>query len=124
MLMKKIKTLVVDDSHPFRESIKVFLQEQPEIELVGLVESGEKCLEFVNQNSVDLVIMDARMSGMDGPETTETLKKKHPDIKVIICTIWAEKEARDYAPQSGALYYFIKGEPLSSLLKKIKYLFS
>lgn len=122
--MRKIKTLVVDDSSAFREAIKVYLQEQPEIELIGLVESGVGCLKFLSQNSADLVLMDVRMSGLDGPETTENLKKKHPDIKVIICTIWEEKEVRNYAMQAGIDDYFVKGEPLSSLLQKIHSLFT
>lgn len=122
--MEKIKTLVVDDSPSFRETMKVYLQEQLEIELVGLLGSGTECLEFVNQNIVDLVIMDARMSDLDGLETTKILKKEHPNIKVIICTICAEKEAQKYALQSGTDDYFIKAEPLSELLQKIHSLFN
>ena len=123
-MMDKIKTLVVDDSPSFIESIKCYLQDQPEIEVVGFLESGAECYEFIDKNPVDLVIMDARMSGLDGPQTTEKLKKKHPDIKVIICTIWAEKNVRNYAFQAGADDYFIKGEPLSDLLQKIHSLFT
>ena len=115
--------LVVDDNGLFRESIKSFLEAQPEIDLIGLVDSGEQCLEFISEYVPDLVMMDVRMSGLDGAETARKLKKRYPHVKVIICTIWAEKEAQNYAVRAGADDYFVKGEPLSALLKKIKILF-
>lgn len=120
---KKIKTLVVDDSKSFRESISVCLQDYNAVEVIDIVESGTECLNFVDKNPVDLVLMDARMSGLDGPQTTQKLKEKYPHIRVIICTIWAEKEVRNYAMRAGADDYFVKGEPLSILLKKIYALF-
>lgn len=123
MAKNTIKTLVVDDSALFRESIKSFLEAQSEIDLIGLVDSGEQCLKFINEYVLDLVMMDVRMSGLDGIVTTQRLKKKYPHIKIIICTVWAEKEARAYATRAGADDYFVKGEPLSALLKKIKSLF-
>lgn len=119
----RIRTLVVDDSNLFREAIKFYLEAQKDIDLIELVDSGKQCLEFINKHNLDLIIMDVRMSGMDGPETTRELKKNHPNIKVIICTVWADQEARSYASRSGADDYFVKGEPLSVLLRKIKSLF-
>ena len=118
-----IKTLVVDDSNLFCAAIKSYLEAQKDIDLIGLVDSGEKCLKFVNKHSLDLIIMDVRMSGMDGSETTRELKKNHPNLQVMICTVWAEQEARKYVIQSGADDYFVKGTSLSVLLRKIKSLF-
>ncbi len=122
--IEKIKTLVVDDSARFRETIQIFLHDQSEIMLVGSVSSGAECLNLLDKNPADLVIMDARMSGLDGPETTRKLKEKYHHVKVIICTVWAEEEACKYALQSGADDYFVKGEPLSDLMSKIHALFS
>jgi DNA-binding NarL/FixJ family response regulator len=123
MMNKKIKTLIVDDNAFFRETAKMFLEEQEKIELIGCVNSGSECLNFVDKNPPDLILMDARMSGLDGPQTTQKLKEKYPNIKVTICTIWAEKEAHNYAIQSGADDFFVKGNPLSALLQKIYALF-
>lgn len=67
--------------------------------------------------------MDIHMSGLDGSETTQELKKNYPNIQIIMCTVWADQEFRKYATQSGADDYFVKGKPLSVLLKKIKSLF-
>jgi DNA-binding NarL/FixJ family response regulator len=121
--MKKIKVLVVDDEALFRESIKIYLENQPEIELVGLVENGEKCLAFANQNPCELALIDARMPGLDGIQTTQKLKKNFPNVKVIIFTAFPEEVARNYATKAGADDYFLKGNPLYELLQKIRSLF-
>ncbi len=121
--MRSFRTLVVDDNGPFREALKFFFAEQPDIELVGLLTDGAQCLTFVEKHLVDVVLMDARMPGLEGPEVTQQLKAKHKHIKVIMCTIWDDKELRYYAKRAGADGYFVKGEPLKTLVKKIHKLF-
>jgi DNA-binding NarL/FixJ family response regulator len=104
----------------FLNSIKICLEEQPEIELVGLLESGEACLEFADKNAIDVVIMDAHMPSMDGIQATQELKKKYPKIKVILCTVWDEAKAKVYAKKAGADSYFLKGKFYAELIDKIK----
>jgi DNA-binding NarL/FixJ family response regulator len=120
---RPIRTLVVDDNAPFRESIKFYLQSQPEIELVGLLGKGSECIEFVKKHEVDVVLMDARMPGLEGPEATRQLKSGHSNIRVVLCTIWDDADLRHYAKRAGADEYFVKGEPLASLIRKIHRLF-
>lgn len=121
--MKTIRTLVVDDNAPFREALRFFFEEQPDIELVGTLSEGTRCLTYVNKHPVDVVIMDARMPGIDGPEATQQLKRRHKNIKVVMCTIWDDRELKNYAKHAGADEYFVKGEPLTVLLKKIRRFF-
>lgn len=122
-MKRRIRTLVVDDNAPFREALKFFFGDQTEIELVGLLTDGTACLDYVDKHPVDVVIMDARMPGLEGPEVTQQLKAKNKRIKVIMCTIWDDKELRHYAKRVGADEYFVKGEPLNTLVKKIHKLF-
>lgn len=117
--MKKTKVLVVDDSSFFRTAIQTFLETRSEIELVGLCESGEDCLERISELSPDVVIMDVSMPGIDGAQVSRRLKKTHPKTKIIICTIFVEKEAQDFARRASADDYFVKGQPLADLLEKI-----
>lgn len=121
--MKKIRTLVVDDSKRFRAAIGICLEEDPIISLVGSVGSGEECLRFIRKHTIDFILMDARMSGLDGPQTAQKVKKRLPRVKIIICTIWEKSEAKFYAEQAGADDYFVKGEPVETLLRKIHRLF-
>jgi len=122
--MKRIKTLIVDDSAHFREVLKVILDKDPSIDVIGLLNSGEDCLKFVRKHKVDLVMMDARLPGLDGPQTIRKLKKQCPNIKTIICTVWPENEAKIYSKEAGAEGYFVKGEAVRILLKKIHSIFS
>jgi DNA-binding NarL/FixJ family response regulator len=121
--VKAIRTLVVDDNAPFREALRFFLEEQADIELVGMLSEGTHCLTYMKKHPVDVVIMDARMPGIDGPEATQQLKREHTNVKVVMCTIWDDRELKNYAKQAGADAYFVKGEPLTTLLKKIRRFF-
>jgi len=120
---KTIRTLIVDDNAPFREAMRFFFEDQPDIELVGMLSEATKCLAYVNKHPVDVVIMDARMPGVDGPEATQQLKRRYKNIKVVMCTIWDDRELKNYAKHAGADEYFVKGEPLTVLLKKIRRFF-
>lgn len=115
----KVKAAIVDDSARFREALKIHLDQDSSLELVGLFESGETFLKYARRHPVDIVIMDARMPGLDGAQTTRKLKRKHAKTKVIICTILEDSEAKFFAEQAGADDYFVKGEPIASLFGKI-----
>ncbi len=121
--MKTIRLLVVDDNAPFREALRFFFDEQPGIELVGTVAEGTKCLAYVRRHPVDVVILDARMPGTDGLEITQQLKAKYKRVKVVMCTIWDDRGLKNYAKRAGADEYFVKGDPLTVLLKKIRRFF-
>lgn len=68
-----LKLLIVDDNAPNRELLKAML-ETPLIHITT-VESGQQALEFAQSNSADLVLMDIRMPGMDGVQTTQALRR-------------------------------------------------
>lgn len=68
-----LKLLIVDDNAPNRELLKAML-ETPLIHITT-VESGQQALEFARSNSADLVLMDIRMPGMDGVQTTQALRR-------------------------------------------------
>lgn len=68
-----LKLLIVDDNAPNRELLKNML-EDPSLDITAL-ESGHQALEFARTNSVDMVLMDIRMPGMDGVQTTQALRR-------------------------------------------------
>lgn len=122
--MKNIKVFLVDDSIAFQSAAKTFLETEPEIEVVGCCESGEECSKLIPELCPDVVIMDVRLPGIDGPEASRQLKQSNPKLKVIICTIFEEKEAEEYAKRAKADDCFVKGAPLSLLSEKVRSLVS
>jgi two-component system LytT family response regulator len=66
---KKIKTLIVDDEPLARQTIKDLLVDDPEIEIIGECSSGPEAVNFIRQQSPDLLFLDIQMPGMNGFET-------------------------------------------------------
>jgi DNA-binding NarL/FixJ family response regulator len=121
--VRKIKTIIVDDSIQFSEAIAAYFADIKEISIIKLITNGAECLEFCINNKPDLALIDVRMSGFEGPEIARQLRAMYPDIKIIMITVWPENEARVYAFQARADDYFVKGEHLPCLLEKIHNLF-
>ncbi|HRV90952.1 MAG TPA: response regulator transcription factor [Anaerolineae bacterium] len=79
--------LLVDDHIIFRKGIAALLKGRPDVKLVGEAGNGSEAIEAARQLMPDVILMDLRMSGMDGFEATRIIKKELPSIKIIILTI-------------------------------------
>ena len=89
--MEKINVLLADDHTMVLEGLKEILKNKDRIEVVGSVLNGKEVLKFVSEKKVDVVIIDINMPEMDGITCARQLKKEHPDIKVIILTMYPQK---------------------------------
>lgn len=79
-----IKVLVVDDSTVLRKLLCRMLEKDPEIEIAGQCEDGNKALQFISSNQVDVVTMDIQMPVMDGFETTKRIMRDSPVPVVVV----------------------------------------
>jgi len=112
------KVLVVDDEVEFLETLVKRLSKR-DLEVHGL-DSGEKALEFLEQDYADVVVLDVKMPGMDGIETLRELKKRHPMIEVIMLTGHANMEVAIQGMELGAFDYLMKPMEIDELLYKIQ----
>ncbi|MCR3922041.1 MAG: response regulator [Firmicutes bacterium] len=98
--------MVVDD----RVGIRKLLQEVLQGAGYNVVSAagGAEALDLVKQNPVDLVLLDMKMSGMDGLETLTLLKKVTPQVIVLIMTAYEELEVLKEAARRGASGYISK----------------
>ena len=76
--------LIVDDHEIVRAGIKRLVENTPNLNIVADLGSGEEAYQFLQKNTVDLIIMDVSMPGKGGIETTNQIKKRHPKIKIIM----------------------------------------
>lgn len=90
------------------DGIRRALETAPDITVVGEAMSGEEMLALVPQVSPDVVILDMRMPRGDGLTTLSTLRENHPDIKVIILSMFEDPEHIDEALRRGADGYVVK----------------
>jgi DNA-binding NtrC family response regulator len=115
-LVDSFKVLLVDDEVDFLETLLKRLRRR-EIDVEG-VESGERALERLDRNPVDVVILDVRMPGMDGIQTLREIKARYPLIEVIMLTGHASLEAAIQGMELGAFDYLMKPIDIDDLLYK------
>ena len=104
-----IKILIADDQELIRESLKIILDMNVDMEVVGLAENGHKVFELVGKNIPDVILMDIRMPELDGVLCTKAVKEKYPGVKIIILTTFDDDEYVYYALKYGASGYLLKG---------------
>lgn len=115
-----IKLCIVEDYSLTRIALKYALNQYNDIDIVADFEDAESCLDFLNNNKVDMVIMDLGLPNMDGLEATKIIKEKFPETKVIIVTSHETDEEVLTALVSGANAYTLKDVEFSNLYKVIK----
>lgn len=110
-----IKILIADDQELIRESLKIVLDLNADMEVVGLAADGQKVLDLLKQNRPDIILMDIRMPELDGVLCTKAVKEKFPDVKIIILTTFDDDEYVYYALKYGASGYLLKGCSMQEL---------
>jgi len=115
-----INVLVVDDQQLVRDGISALLNLQEGISVVGSVGDGKEAVEFINNQEVDIVLMDIRMPVMDGITATQTIKQKHPSIRVIMLTTFDDEEYIIQSLQAGACGYLLKDIPTQDLAQAVQ----
>src|SRR4051794_41918513 len=79
-----VRVLTVDDQAPFREVARDLVEVTPGFAAVGEAESGEEALVMTRSVAPDLILLDLRMSGMDGLETARRLSAGHPPAGIVL----------------------------------------
>jgi DNA-binding NarL/FixJ family response regulator len=83
---KPVRVLVVDDSEVFRNVMAVVVAATPGFEVVGRASSGREALHLVEELAPQLVLLDVGMPDMDGIETARRIRRRHPDVVVLLLT--------------------------------------
>lgn len=103
-----VRVLLADDQRLVRESLGTLLELLGGIELVGTAADGRQALELTALHAPDVVLMDLRMPRMDGIEATRLLRERHPDVRVIALTTFADDESVLGMLRAGARGYLTK----------------
>lgn len=114
-----IKLLIADDQQLIRDSLKIVLDTNDTIEVVGAVSNGVEVIRAVRENKPDVILMDIRMPEMDGVQCTQIIKENYPDIKIIILTTFDDDEYIFSALKYGASGYLLKGISMEQLVEAI-----
>ncbi|MDF2612260.1 MAG: response regulator [Clostridia bacterium] len=118
-----IKLLIVDDDTLIRESLKIILGADTEIEVTGTAENGKSCIDFILHHDIDTILLDLRMPIMNGIEVLKYLKHTgllEKKIKVIVLTTFDEDEHIKDAIASGASGFLLKNSTPDKIIAAIK----
>jgi DNA-binding NarL/FixJ family response regulator len=118
--MQVTRTLIVDDDQRFRQRVKELLDAEPDIEVIGEAADGHKAVLEARSLEPDLILMDVRMSGMNGISATRQLRNENTTVKIIMLSLYDLQEYRDAAAESGADAYVIKRSLLHELVPAIR----
>jgi len=118
---EQITVLITDDHALVRNGVRMFLELQPDLHVLGEADSGETAVRMAAELVPDVVLMDLVMSGMGGVEATRQVKQVSPHSQVIVLTSYHEDEYIFPALRAGALSYVLKDvgpEELAETVRK------
>ena len=116
----KIKVMIVDDQPILAEGIRSVLSNSDALEVVGVAGDGLDALEKMERDTPDVVLLDIRMPNMNGVVATGEIKKKFPDVKVLILTTFDDSDYILSALNNGACGYLLKDIGAAALVDSIK----
>ena len=111
--------LLVDDHDLFRSGLRSLLEEQG-LQVVGEADNGRAALQFVGELAPDVVIMDLKMPGLTGVETTRQVSSIAPRTRVVVLTISADDDDVMDAVMAGACGYLLKDSSIDQLIAGIR----
>jgi len=105
---KKHRILIVDDHTLFRAGVRALLAQDPGIEVVGEADNGRDAIRAVGQLSPDLVLMDLTMPSMNGMEAMTEIKRRYPEVRVLVMTLHKAEDYIHASLKAGADGYILK----------------
>jgi DNA-binding NarL/FixJ family response regulator len=119
-----ITVLLADDHAIVRDGIKMLLEAQKDIRVVGTAADGQQALKMVEADPPDIVLMDISMPKLNGIEATSRMVKSRKNIRVIILSMHANSEYIVRALKAGARGYLLKDSAGQEVIKAIRHVYS
>ena len=119
-MKQKLTVLLADDHKLLRSGLKLLLQRNPDLLVVGEAADGEETLRLFGQLEPDILLLDLSMPNMDGMECLREIKSRRPDAKVIVLTMHEDENYIRQAMQAGASAYVQKSAADTDLFKAIE----
>lgn len=114
-----IRIVVYDDNAPRRKSLEALLMLSEGVECVGSFSDCSHVLEDVEALEPTLVLMDIEMPNVDGIAGVKIIKAHHPEIKVVMQTVFEDEEKIFAALKAGAEGYILKNAPAEKIIQSV-----
>jgi len=115
-----VRVILADDHTILREGVRSLLSAQDDISVVGEARDGEETVALLKTTAADVVVMDMVMPRMNGIEATREIKRRWPDVKVLILSMYDNDEYIQQVIQAGASGYVLKRVATEDLVRAIR----
>ena len=119
MTTPTIRIVIVDDHSLVRDGLRARLSVVPGLQVVGEAASGEQALALAATDAPDLMLVDVGMRGMNGIELATALRERHPAIRVLMLSMFDNREYVLSAIRAGARGYVLKESPTEEIIAAI-----
>jgi DNA-binding NarL/FixJ family response regulator len=118
--MKPISVFIVDDHFLIIEGIQSLLQNETAIKVIGHASNSVSCLNFLQQQQPDVILMDINLGTESGIDLCKTVKEKHPQVMILALSTFNQFSFIDKMIENGASGYLLKNAERSEITEAIK----
>jgi DNA-binding NarL/FixJ family response regulator len=115
-----IRMLLADDHALMRHGLRLIIDSQEDMEVIGEASDGFEALELAEKLRPDIILMDIAMPHCDGLEATRLIQRRFPEVKIIMLTVHEEAESLFEALQSGARGFLLKKARAEELIAALR----
>lgn len=118
--MITIRVVIADDHSIVREGVRLLLEAQPDIQVVGEAADGNEAVDIIRQQLPDVAVMDIQMPNLNGLDATRAIKQEFPQVHILVLTMYESDEYFFQTLSAGASGYVLKKAASSDLMAAIR----
>lgn len=115
-----VSIAIIEDQRDTREGLAMLIGGTPGFSVMGAYRSMEDALEALQATAPDVVLSDIRLPGISGIEGVRQLRRRHPDVPVLMLTVYGDEDSVFEALCAGASGYLLKDTPPTKLLEALQ----
>lgn len=118
--MATIKVLLADDHNVVRQGLRMLLEAQQDIKVVGEAENGRQAVQLAKSLEPDVVVLDVAMPLLNGLEATRQITREVPKARILVLSTYCEEDYVKQLTEEGASGYLVKQTAATDLIKAIR----
>jgi two-component system, NarL family, response regulator NreC len=118
--MRKIRIVLVDDHELMRSGLRVLMEQQPDLTVVGEASDGRDAVALVASRKPDVLVMDIGMPSLNGIEAAAQITQSHPEVSIVMLSMHSDESYVLRALKAGAKGYLLKDSAEADLIRAVR----
>lgn len=118
-MMDRVRLVIAEDDPTMCRSLRMILQTEEQIDLLGCAGDGEQALQLTMQFEPHVLLTDIQMPRLNGIEVTRRIARSAPHVRVVIWTVMGDEQTLFEAIKAGAIGYLLKDSPPQEIIESI-----